>query len=432
MAEWIWIGRRARRCYGFDEIALVPGNVTVNPTEVDTGWEIGASTRPDGLARHSAPRDVPAGLHGLKFKVPFIASAMDGVVDVEFAIAMGKLGALAVLNLDGVQARYDDPSEAIAQIIQGDVEETTNIVQKLYKAPINEKLIAKRVEQIKAANVPCAVSTIPQNAERFGAIAQEAGADIFVVQSTVTTVKHIAKAYKPLDFTKFTKAMKIPVIIGNCVTYDQSLELMDAGADALLVGVGPGAACTTRGVLGVGVPQVTATVDCASARDFHHKKTGRYVPIITDGGMRNGGDICKAFACGSDAVMVGSAFAKAKEAPGRGYHWGMAYPHSSLPRGTRIYVGTTGTLEQILFGPALTDDGSQNLMGAVTTCMGTVGASTIKEFQMAEIIIAPSIQTEGKSFQQVQRVGMARKGASEAPSNHQPKSQTRRLTRSAA
>ena len=399
MAEWIGIGRRARRCYGFDEIALVPGAITLNPAEVDTSWT----------------------LDGITFRVPFLASAMDGVVDVNFAIEMGRLGGLAVLNLDGVQARYNDPSEAIAQVIQGDVEETTNIVQKLYKAPIQEKLIAKRVEQIKQAKVPCAVSTIPQNAERFGAIAQEAGADIFVVQSTVTTARHIAKAYKPLDFSRFTKAMKIPVIIGNCVTHDQGLELMEAGADALLVGVGPGAACTTRGVLGVGVPQVTATVDLAAARDVYLKKSGRYVPIITDGGMRNGGDICKAFACGSDAVMVGSAFAKAKEAPGRGYHWGMAYPHSSLPRGTRIYVGTTGTLEQILFGPAQTDDGSQNLMGAITTCMGTIGAKDIKAFQMAEIIIAPSIQTEGKIFQQVQRVGMARKGAAEQPTNERPK-----------
>jgi IMP dehydrogenase len=396
MAEWIGIGRRARRCYGFDEIALVPGTTTVNAAEVDTSWQLG----------------------GLTFRVPFIASAMDGVVDVTFAIAMGKLGGLAVLNLDGVQARYDDPQEAVAQIVQGDVEETTNIVQRLYKTPIKEKLVAKRVEEIKRGGAPAAVSTIPQNAERFGAIAQEAGADIFVVQSTVTTARHIASAYTPLDFARFKKSMRIPVIVGNCVTYDQSVELMDTGADALLVGVGPGAACTTRGVLGVGVPQVTATVDCAAARDFYYKKTGRYVPIITDGGMRNGGDICKAFACGSDAVMVGSAFAKAKEAPGRGYHWGMAYPHSSLPRGTRIYVGTTGTLEQIVFGPALTDDGSQNLMGAITTCMGTVGARTIKEFQMAEIIIAPSIQTEGKIFQQVQRVGMARKGAAEQPSNH--------------
>ena len=394
MAEWIGIGRRARRCYGFDEVALVPGTTTVNAAEVNAGWILGPLT----------------------LRVPIVASAMDGVVDVTFAIAMGKLGGLAVLNLDGVQARYDDPAEAIAQIIRGGVEETTNIVQKLYRSPIKEKLIAKRVEEIKTANVPCAVSTIPQNAERFGAIAQDAGADIFVVQSTVTTARHISTIYKPLDFSKFVKSMKIPVIAGNTVTYDQSLELMETGIHGLLVGVGPGAACTTRGVLGVGVPQVTATVDCAAARDFFYKKSGRYVPIITDGGMRNGGDICKAFACGSDAVMVGSAFAKAKEAPGRGYHWGMAYPHASLPRGTRIYVGTTGTLEQILFGPAQTDDGSQNLMGALTTCMGTVGARTIKEFQLCEIIIAPSIQTEGKIFQQVQRVGMARKGAIEQSS----------------
>ncbi|MBI2094437.1 MAG: GuaB3 family IMP dehydrogenase-related protein [Candidatus Omnitrophica bacterium] len=405
MAEWIGIGRRARRCYGFDEIALVPGTVSLNAAEVDASWK----------------------LRDLTFRVPIIASAMDGVVDVTFAITMGKLGALAVLNLDGVQCRYENPAEAIGHIIQGDVEKTTNIVQQLYKEPIQEKLIAKRIEQIKSANVPCAVSTIPQNAERFGAIAQEAGADIFVVQSTVTTARHIATIYKPLDFPKFFKTMRIPVIVGNCVTSEQGLELMDAGADALLVGVGPGAACTTRGVLGVGVPQVTATVDVASARDFYFKKSSRYVPIITDGGMRNGGDICKAFACGSDAVMVGSAFAKAKEAPGRGFHWGMAYPHSSLPRGTRIFVGTTGTLEQILFGPALTDDGSQNLMGALTTCMGTVGAKDIKAFQLTEIIIAPSIQTEGKSFQQVQRVGMARKSTAEQPASRQktpPKART--------
>ena len=387
MAEWIGIERRARRCYGFDEIALVPGRVTLDPKDVDPSLE----------------------LDGVTFRVPLIASAMDGVVDVNFAIAMGKLGGLAVLNLDGVQARYDDPAEAIAQIVQGDVAELTDLVQKLYQAPIKEQLVAARVEEIKKAGVPCAVSTIPQHAQRFGAIAQEAGADLFVVQSTVTTVRHIAKSYQALDFSSLTKSMKIPVIIGNCVTYDQGLELMEVGASALLVGVGPGAACTTRGVLGVGVPQVTATVDVTAARDFYYKQSGRYVPIITDGGMRNGGDICKAFACGADAVMVGSTFARATEAPGKGYHWGMAYPHASLPRGTRIYVGTSGTLEQILFGPAIMDDGSQNLMGAITTCMGTVGARTIKEFQLAEIIIAPSIQTEGKIFQQVQRVGMARK-----------------------
>ncbi|MBI1992737.1 MAG: GuaB3 family IMP dehydrogenase-related protein, partial [Candidatus Omnitrophica bacterium] len=297
MAEWIGIGRRARRCYGFDEIALVPGTISMNPTEVDTTWK----------------------LDHLTFRVPIIASAMDGVVDVTFAVEMGRMGGLAVLNLDGVQARYNDPQEAIAQIVQGDVEKTTEIVQRLYKEPIKEPLIAKRVEEIKRAKVPCAVSTIPQNTARFGAIAQEAGADLFVVQSTVTTARHIATAYKPLDFAAFIKTMKIPVIGGNVVTYEQGVELMETGIHALLVGVGPGAACTTRGVLGVGVPQVTATVDCAAARDFYYKKSGRYVPIITDGGMRNGGDICKAFACGSDAVMVGSAFAKAKEAPGRGY-----------------------------------------------------------------------------------------------------------------
>jgi IMP dehydrogenase len=230
------------------------------------------------------------------------------------------------------------------------------------------------------------------------------------VQSTVTTARHIAKAYQPLDFAKFITSMKIPVIIGNCVTYEQALELLETGPAGLLVGVGPGAACTTRGVLGLGVPQVTATVDVGAARDFYHRKSGRYVPIITDGGMRTGGDICKCFASGADAIMVGSVFARSKEAPGQGYHWGMAYPHGSLPRGTRVFVGQTGTLEEILFGPARTDDGSQNLMGAIITCMGTIGAKTLKEFQLTEIIIAPSIQTEGKLLQQVQRVGMARKG----------------------
>lgn len=388
MAEWIGIGRRARRCYGFDEIALVPGTVTRDASDVDTSWAVGS----------------------LKFRVPMVASAMDGVVDVAFAVAMGKLGGLAVLNLDGVQTRYENPQEAIAQIVQEHAaDKEADIVQKLYALPIQENLIGKRVTEIKQAKVSCAVSTIPQHAERFGPIAQEAGADVFVVQSTVTTAQHAASAYKPLDCAKLVKSLKIPVIIGNCVTYDQGLGLMEEGACALLVGVGPGAACTTRGVLGIGIPQVTATVDVAAARDFYYKKTGRYAPIITDGGMRIGGDICKAFACGSDAVMVGSAFARAKEAPGRGYHWGMAYPHSSLPRGTRIFVGTSGTLEQILFGPAQMDDGSQNLMGAITTCMGMMGARTLKELQLAEIIIAPAIQTEGKLFQQVQRVGMARK-----------------------
>ncbi len=386
MGQYIGIGRKARRCFGFDEIALAPGKVTINPAEVDTTWNI----------------------DGKKFKVPILAAAMDGVVDVKFAVAMGKLGGIAVLNLEGVQTRYEDPKEVLDQLFKAEPDRATEIIQSIYTKPITENLIDKRIRQIKQGGATAVVSAIPQRAEKFGKIAQDAGADIFVVQSTVSTVKHISSEYKALDIKKFCKSMKIPVIMGNCVSYEVALELMGAGASALLVGIGPGAACTTRGVLGIGVPQVTATVDCAAARDAYYKKTKRYVPIITDGGMRIGGDICKAFACGSDAVMVGSAFARAIEAPGRGYHWGMATPHANLPRGTRIHVGTTGTLEEILFGPARFDDGSQNLMGALETSMGSVGAKNIKEFQKTEIIIAPSIQTEGKIFQRVQRVGMGK------------------------
>ncbi|MFA5148973.1 MAG: GuaB3 family IMP dehydrogenase-related protein [Candidatus Omnitrophota bacterium] len=386
MGEYIGIGRKARRCYGFDEIALAPGRVTINPAEVDTSWKI----------------------DGKKFNVPILAAAMDGVVDVKFAIAMGKVGGVAVLNLEGVQTRYEDPDEVLEQLVKADPDKATEIIQSIYTKPIQEKLVEKRIRQIKDADVPAVVSAIPQRAERFGKIAQESGADIFVIQSTVSTVKHLSKEYKALDIKKFCKSVKVPVIVGNCVSYEVALDLMNSGASAILVGIGPGAACTTRGVLGIGVPQVTATVDCAAARDAFFKKTKKYIPIITDGGMRAGGDICKAFACGSDAVMVGSAFARAVEAPGRGYHWGMATPHANLPRGTRIHVGTTGTLEEILFGPARFDDGSQNLMGALQTSMGSVGAKDIKEFQKTEIIIAPSIRTEGKIFQQVQRVGMGK------------------------
>lgn len=386
MADFIGRNRKARRCYGFDEIALVPGATTINPNEVTTSFSLGSKT----------------------YKVPILAAAMDGVVDVNFAIAMGKLGGLAVLNLEGVQTRYENPEEVLEKIAKASSEEATRLVQDIYLEPIKENLIAKRIKQIKDKKVPCVVSAIPQRAGKFGPIVQNAGADFFVVQSTVASLRHLSCEYKALDLTKFCKSLKIPVIIGNCVTYNVALDLFETGASALLVGIGPGAACTTRGVLGIGVPQVTATCDVAAARDFYHKKTGNYIPIITDGGMRIGGDICKAFACGADAVMVGSAFARAKEAPGRGYHWGMATPHANLPRGTRIYVGTTGTLEEILFGPAKLDDGSQNLMGALQLSMGSVGAKTIKEMHLTEIIIAPSIQTEGKIFQQVQRVGMGK------------------------
>jgi IMP dehydrogenase len=331
---------------------------------------------------------------------------MDGVVDVQFAIAMGKLGGLAVLNLEGVQTRYKNPREVLQKIVEADKSDVTALLQKIYQEPVQEDLIAARIREIKDAGVPAAVSSIPQRAESFGRIAQEAGADIFVVQSTVSTVRHISSEYKSLELAKFCRDMRIPVIVGNTVGYDATLEIMECGPAAVLIGVGPGAACTSRGVLGLGVPQVTATVDCAAARDAYFKKTARYVSIITDGGMSKGGDVCKALACGADAVMVGSAFAKAHEAPGSGYHWGMATPHANLPRGTRIKVGATGSLKQILFGPAEVDDGSQNLVGAVTTCMGNVGASSLPEFQQTEIIIAPSIKTEGKLFQTVQSVGM--------------------------
>jgi len=383
---YIGVDRKVRRCYGFNEIALVPGRVTINPEEVDTTWV----------------------LAGKKYRVPILAAAMDGVVDVKFAIAMGKLGGIAVLNLEGVQTRYDNPEDVLDRIANATPEEATNLVQGIYLEPIKEKLISRRIEEIKKGGAEAVVSAIPQRAERFAAIAGEAGAGAFVVQSTVTTVRHISKSYKVLDFKKFCKSTGLPVIIGNCVGYEVALELMETGCSGLLVGIGPGAACTTRGVLGIGVPQVTATIDCAAARDAYYKKKKRYVPIITDGGMSTGGDICKAFACGADAVMVGSAFARSKEAPGKGFHWGMATPHANLPRGTRVRVGVMGSLEEILYGPAKVDDGSQNLMGALQTSMGNVGAKSIKEMQKTEIIIAPSIQTEGKVFQAAQRVGMGK------------------------
>ncbi len=386
MAEWIGIGKRARRCYGFDEIALVPGAQTANPNEVDTTFEIS----------------------GKKFKIPILAAAMDGVVDVGFAVEMSQLGGIAVLNLDGVQTRYENPDIVLEKIAKSSAEKATQLIQSIYNTPIKEKLILKRIKEIKRKKGTAVVSCIPGHAERFAKISIAAGADIFVVQSTVTTTKHISKEYKSLDLFNFCKSIRIPVILGNCVTYETTLSLMETGATALLIGVGPGAACTTRGVLGIGVPQVTATVDAASARDFYYKKTGKYIPIITDGGMSRGGDICKALACGADAVMIGSSFARAKEAPGKGYHWGMATSHVNLPRGTRIYVGTTGSLKEILSGPAKVDDGSQNLMGALKTSMGSLGAANLKQMHDVEIIIAPSIQTEGKIFQVDQRVGMGK------------------------
>ena len=386
MSEYISRGRKARRCYGFDEIALVPGEISIDPNDVDVSWTMG----------------------DMKIEVPILAAAMDGLVDTKFAIEMGKLGGLAVLNLDGVQTRYEDPGIVIDELISASSEKVTKLIQNLYREPVKEDLIEKRISEIKKGGVQAVASSIPQHADRYGDIAQNAGVDIFVVQSQVSTVKHYSSRYKALNFGDFCNKMKVPVIVGNTVTYETSLELMKTGISALLVGIGPGAACTTRGVLGVGVPQVTATADCAAARDFWFKKSGKYVPIITDGGMSGGGDLCKAIASGADAVMIGSAFARAKEAPGKGYHWGMATSHENLPRGTRIKVGVTGSIKQILFGPAELDDGSQNLVGALRTSMGALGASNIREMQLAKIIIAPSIQTEGKVFQAAQKVGMAK------------------------
>jgi len=389
---WIGKNRKARVTYGFDEIALVPGAVTINPQEVDITFSI---PKKDGGR--------------IQLDIPILASAMDGVVDVRFAKEMGRLGGLAVLNLEGIQTRYDNSEEILDEILKSNKEQVTALLQKLYQKPVQEQLIAQRIREIKESGAIAAVSSIPQKAELYGRIAAEAGVDIFVIQSTVSTVRHISSEYKSLNLKQFCDEMPSPVIVGNTVSYEVTLEMMECGVAGVLIGVGPGAACTSRGVLGLGVPQVTATVDCAAARNAYYKKSGRYIPIITDGGMSKGGDVCKALACGADAVMVGSAFARATEAPGRGDHWGMATPHANLPRGTRIHVGTTGRLEQILFGPAEVDDGSQNLVGAITTCMGNVGAANIREFQEIEIIIAPSIKTEGKLFQTIQSVGMGSK-----------------------
>ena len=377
-------GKRARRAYGFDEVALVPGRVTVNPAEIDISMSLG----------------------GHKLDIPILASAMDGSVDVKFAIAMGKLGGLAVLNLDGVQTRYEDPSEVLQQIADAAPDEINVLIQELYKEPIKDELIARRIREIKAAGVLCAVSTIPQKAAARTPIIAEAGADLVFVQGTVLTARHISKAYKQLSFRELVESTRVPIVVGNCVDYDTALELMEEGIAGILVGVGPGAACTTRGVLGVGVPQVTATSDVAAAREDHFKRTGRYVPVITDGGMRIGGDVCKAFASGADAVMIGSIFAGTAEAAGHGYHWGMATPDANLPRGTRIRVGTRATLEEVMVGPAHVDDGSQNLSGAIRACMGVCGARDIREFQQVEMVIAPAITSEGKQAQKAQSVGM--------------------------
>ncbi|MBA7654376.1 putative oxidoreductase [subsurface metagenome] len=372
--------KQLRRSYGFDEVAIVPGDVTINPEQTNIDLKIGDLTLP----------------------IPILSSAMDAVVDVKFAVLLNKLGGLAVLHLEGVQTRYDNPEEMLAEIAQASSDKVTALLQNIYSQPIKENLISERIEAIKKAGAVCAVSATPANTKRFAPISAEAKADILVVQSTVTSARHTSKSIRGLIFTELVESLSMPVIVGNCVSYSACLELMRTGISGVLVGVGPGAACTTREVLGVGVPQVTATIDCAAARDQYQKESGRYVPIITDGGFRKGGDICKAIVAGADAVMIGSIFAQAKEAPGLGYHWGMSQPNMALPRGTRIKVGTSGTLEQILFGPTVVTDGTQNLVGALRTAMGVCGAFNIREMHKAEMVIAPAITTEGKSWQMAQ------------------------------
>ncbi len=370
------------RVYGFDEVALVPGDVTINPDQTNINFTIGNFT----------------------FPIPILAAAMDAVVDPNIAIKFNHMGGLAVLNLDGVQTRYDNPDAILDQIIRASDKEVTALLQKIYAEPIKENLIADRIQEIKRANATCAVSLIPATTKKLAPIAQEAGADILVVQSTVTTARHISKSYHGLVFSELAQVISIPIIVGNCVTYSAALEIMRTGIDGILVGVGPGAACTTREVLGVGVPQVTATMDCAAAREMHLKETGKHVAVITDGGVRIGSDLCKCFASGADAVMLGSPLTKTSESPGKGYHWGMANPHAELPRGTRVKTGIRTTLTQLLFGPTSCTDGSENLIGALRTAMGVCGALTIKDMQKVKMVIAPSIKTEGKYFQALQNL----------------------------
>ena len=369
--------KELRRAYGFDEVAIVPGDVTVNPDQTDIDFTIADYT----------------------FPIPFLASSLDAVVSPQFAVCLGQMGGLGVLNLEGIFTRYDDPAAVIQHIIEAPQEESTPLLQKIYSAPIREDLVGQRIKEVCDGGVTCAVSLTPANTKRLAPLAVEAGADILFVQSTVTTARHISKSEQGLSLADLCKQVSVPVVVGNCVSYGATLELMETGVDAVLVGVGPGAICTTREVEGIGVPQVTATMDCAAAREEYYRREGRYVSLITDGGMRTGGDICKAIASGADAVMLGTTFAQAEEAPGMGYNWGMASFHPALPRGTRINVGNKGPLQQILFGPTSVTDGTQNLEGALRAAMGMCGAINIADMQQVEMVVAPAIKTEGKYFQ---------------------------------
>ncbi len=373
--------KELRPAYGFDDVAIVPGEVTVNPELSDVSFA----------------------LDRFRFAMPVLAADLDAVVDPRFAVTFHQMGGLALLNLEGLQTRYSDPDAALAEILSASDEDATAVIQKVYSQPIREDLIGERIGYIKAGGAVCAVSATPANTKRLSPVAVEAGADIFMVKATVTTARHISRSIRGLILPELCQQLQVPVVVGNTVTYGACKELMETGIAGVLVGVGPGAICTTREVLGVGVPQVTATIECTAARDEHYRETGRYVPIITDGGMRTGGDVCKALAAGADAVMMGSIFAGTKESPGQGYSWGMSTGHAELPRGTRIHVGVNTTVERLLFGPTSRTDGGENLVGAIRTSMGMCGAQTVNEFHNVELIVAPSIKTEGKKHQLAQR-----------------------------
>ena len=385
----IQLGRNrvVRRAYGIDEIALVPGGRTVDPGVTDCSWTLG----------------------GIRREIPIIASAMDGVVDVAMCVELSRQGALGVLNLEGVQCRYDDPNPVLDRIAAVDKDAFVPLMQELYSQPVREDLIRQRIAEIRERGGIAAVSATPAAALRFGETIAAAGADLFFVQATVVSTEHIGQeGQRSLDLETLCREFGVPVVIGNCVTYDVALNLMRAGAAGVMVGIGPGAACTSRGVLGIGIPQATAVADCAAARDDYQRESGTYVPVVADGGIVTGGDISKCLACGADAVMIGSPIARAAEAPGRGFHWGMATPSPVLPRGTRIRVGTTGSLERILRGPAALDDGTQNLLGCIRTSMGTLGARTLSEMHQVEVVVAPSLLTEGKVYQKAQHLGMGK------------------------
>jgi IMP dehydrogenase len=386
-------GKKGRRAYGFDDIAIVPSRRTRDPDDIDITWTLGP----------------------YRFELPLVASAMDGVVSPAVAGKLGKLGGLAVLNLEGIWTRYDDPDAELERIAGYDKQRATAAMQRIYAEPVREDLVAARIREIKDQGVVAAASLTPQRVRGFYETAIDAGLDILVIQGTVISAEHVSTRSEPLNLKEFIREVPVPVVVGGCASYATGLHLMRTGAVGVLVGVGPGAACTTRGVLGIGVPQATAIADVAAARSQHMLETGEYVKVIADGGMRNGGDVSKAFACGADAVMIGSPLARAYEAPGRGFHWGMATFHPSLPRGARVKTAQNGSLEQILLGPAHENDGTFNLMGSLRTSMATCGYEDIPAFHKAEVMVAPALQSEGKQLQREQEVGM---GATSAAAAH--------------